>query len=55
MNVGFTEIEPNICLSNVHYIEVGPAKGEADPPIGNGIFDKWWVLPLKYQAVWTDC
>jgi hypothetical protein len=55
MNAGFTDIEPNICFSNVHYIEVGSAEDEADPPIGNGIIDSWWVLPLKYRAAWTDC
>jgi hypothetical protein len=40
MNVGFREIEPNLCFSNFHYIEVGSALGEADPPIGNCIFEK---------------
>jgi hypothetical protein len=44
MNVGYTEIEPNFCFSNVHYIEVGSAQGDADPPIGNCIFDNWWVF-----------
>jgi hypothetical protein len=40
MNVGFREIEPNLCFSNFHYIEVGSALRETNPLTGNRTFDK---------------
>ena len=40
MNVGFREIEPNLCFSSFHYIEVGSALRETNPLTGNRTFDK---------------